>query len=146
MKKRMELARQKGCDGVEPDNVDGYANDNGLSLTAAQQLDYNRYLASTAHSLGLTIALKNDLDQVASLVSDFDLAINEECHRYNECALLKPFIDQNKPVVSAEYANKYVSQPDTRDTMCKASLAIGIHTLVLPLELNDSFRLDCGKP
>ena len=48
MKKRMELARQKGCD-VEPDNVDGYANDNGLSLTASQQLDYNRYLRQYSH-------------------------------------------------------------------------------------------------
>jgi hypothetical protein len=146
MKKRMELARQKGCNGVEPDNVDGYANDNGLSLTAANQLDYNRYLANTAHGLGLTIALKNDLDQVVDLVSSFDLAINEECHLYNECNLLKPFIDQNKPVVTAEYASKYVSQTATRDAMCSASRSMGLHTLVMPLELNDSFRLDCGKP
>lgn len=146
MKMRMERAQQKGCDGVEPDNIDGYANDNGLSLTAQEQLDYNRYLARTAHGLGLAIALKNDVDQVAALVNDFDLAINEECHYYNECAMLKPFLDQNKPVVSAEYASKYVNQPDTRETMCSASRTLGMHTLVLPLELDDSFRLDCGAP
>ena len=43
MGKRMDLAKQKGCDGVDPDNVDGYSNDTGLPLTAAHQLDYNRF-------------------------------------------------------------------------------------------------------
>ena len=33
MKARLDLAASKGCDGVEPDNVDGYDNDNGLGLT-----------------------------------------------------------------------------------------------------------------
>ncbi|MDQ7023057.1 MAG: endo alpha-1,4 polygalactosaminidase [Candidatus Gracilibacteria bacterium] len=32
------------------------------------------------------------------MVSYFDFAINEECYSYNECHLLKPFIDNNKPV------------------------------------------------
>jgi len=31
----LDLAAQRGCDGVEPDNVDGYSNDNGFGLTAA---------------------------------------------------------------------------------------------------------------
>jgi hypothetical protein len=26
MKKRVEMARDKGCDGVDPDNVDGYVS------------------------------------------------------------------------------------------------------------------------
>jgi len=28
--RRLDLAVEKGCDGVEPDNVDGYLNDNGF--------------------------------------------------------------------------------------------------------------------
>ena len=32
----------EGCDGVEPDNVDGYANDTGFDLTGDDQLAYNR--------------------------------------------------------------------------------------------------------
>ena len=42
-----------------------------FSLTAADQLDYNRFLAEQAHQRGLAIGLKNDLDQVASLVDLF---------------------------------------------------------------------------
>ncbi len=34
MAARMDLAKSKGCDGVEPDNVDGYTNGPGFPLTA----------------------------------------------------------------------------------------------------------------
>lgn len=37
---RLDLARQKGCDGVEPDNMDGYTNNSGFSLSANDQLAY----------------------------------------------------------------------------------------------------------
>lgn len=33
LSKRLDLAVDKGCDGADPDNVDGYSNDNGLGLT-----------------------------------------------------------------------------------------------------------------
>ena len=40
MMARLDLAKSKKCDGVEPDNVDGYANKNGFgsALTASTQL------------------------------------------------------------------------------------------------------------
>lgn len=52
MKARLDLAVTRGCDGVEPDNVDGYSNDNGLKppLTAAEQLDFNKFIAAEAHA------------------------------------------------------------------------------------------------
>lgn len=46
MGRRLDKAMTRGCDGVEPDNVDGYTNHNGLGLTAADQLSYNKWLAS----------------------------------------------------------------------------------------------------
>jgi len=52
---RLDLAVEKGCDGVEPDNVDGYANDSGFSLTPDDQLDFNRFLAAVAHARGLSV-------------------------------------------------------------------------------------------
>lgn len=30
---RLDRAQTLGCDGVDPDNVDAYNNDNGLNLT-----------------------------------------------------------------------------------------------------------------
>jgi hypothetical protein len=100
---RLDLAAQKGCDGVDPDNLDAYANPSGFDLSYANQLAYNTWLAEKAHQRGLAIGLKNDLGQVADLVDLFDFSVNEECYTYKECGLLAPFIQQNKPVFGIEY-------------------------------------------
>jgi hypothetical protein len=103
MKSRLDLAVQKKCDGVDPDNVDSYTNRTGFKLTYADQLRYNRWLATEAHNRNLSIGLKNDLNQITDLVKNFDFAINEQCFQYDECDLLKPFIEANKAVFGVEY-------------------------------------------
>ncbi|MRI83657.1 MAG: endo alpha-1,4 polygalactosaminidase [Nitratiruptor sp.] len=100
---RLDLARAKGCDGVEPDNVDGYLHESGFELSYEDQLAFNRFLAREAHKRGLLIALKNDLEQIEDLVEWFDFAINEECFAYNECGRYLPFLERNKAVLNAEY-------------------------------------------
>ena len=103
MEARLDLAVTKKCDGVEPDNVDGYANDSGFLLTGADQIAYNRWLAQQAHQRGLSIGLKNDLDQIPDLVGDFDWALNEQCFEFDECATLLPFAQAGKAVFGVEY-------------------------------------------
>jgi hypothetical protein len=104
MKSRMQMCADKGFDAVEPDNVDEYANATGFPLTGAQQITYNRNLAATAHALGLSIALKNDVDQLAALQPYFDFALNEECAQYSECAGYAVFKAAGKAVWNVEYA------------------------------------------
>ena len=72
---------------THPPAVDGYSNPNGLGLTAADQLDYNTWLADTAHGLGLAAGLKNDIGQAKELAPKFDFFVNELCNQYNECGL-----------------------------------------------------------
>jgi len=103
MTARMDMAVQKGCDAVDPDNVQNFLEDSGFPLTAQDQLAYNRWLASEAHTRGLGIGLKNDLPQIADLVAVFDFAINEECFTYGECAPLRAFIAAEKAVFAIEY-------------------------------------------
>jgi hypothetical protein len=103
MAARLDLAAQKDCDGVEPDNVDGYTNDTGFPLTGQDQLNYNIWLSEQAHARGLSIGLKNDLDQIGALLPYFDWALNEECFTYTECDLLTPFVQANKAVFGVEY-------------------------------------------
>ncbi|MGB3623500.1 MAG: endo alpha-1,4 polygalactosaminidase [Ketobacter sp.] len=143
MKNRLDIAKQKGCDGVEPDNVDGYSNRTGINFTAQDQLKYNKSLAKLAHARGLAIGLKNNLDQVAALVNHFDYAVNEQCFEYNECELLSPFIAQNKPVFNAEYQNRYVNNEAKRNALCTQSIDMQFSTLILPLNLDDKFRYSC---
>jgi hypothetical protein len=100
---RFDLCRSKGFDAVEADNVDGYTQESGFPLTAADQLAFNRMLAGLARERGLTIGLKNDLDQVPDLVDSFDFAVNEQCAQYDECDALEPFVAAGKPVYHVEY-------------------------------------------
>lgn len=134
---RLELARARGCDGVEPDNVDGYANESGFPLTAADQLDYNRFLASEAHARGLSVGLKNDLDQIPDLVDDFDWALNEECFAYDECDTLLPFLAAGKAVLQVEYGGQALA-----GRICPQANALGFDTLVKRLDL-DATRISC---
>ncbi|MCP5425280.1 MAG: endo alpha-1,4 polygalactosaminidase [Gammaproteobacteria bacterium] len=103
MAERLDLAVSKGCDGVEPDNVDGYVNDSGFNLSYQDQLNYNSWLANAAHARGLSVGLKNDLDQVQDLVGNFDWALNEQCVEYDECETLSPFVNAGKAVFGVEY-------------------------------------------
>ena len=101
--RRFDMCRAKGFDAVEPDNVDGYRNDSGFPLTAADQLAFNRTVAGLAHARGLAVGLKNDLDQVPELVDSFDFAVNEQCAEFQECDRLTPFTARGKAVFEAEY-------------------------------------------
>lgn len=144
MRDRIALASAKKCDAVEPDNVDGFANDTGFPLTFKDQLEFNQFLAKEAHGRGLAVGLKNDLDQIPQLVDLFDFAVNEQCHEFDECDKVLPFIAAGKPVFNAEYDDKYVrNEGGARDALCKSARASNIRTLVLPLELEDSFRFGC---
>lgn len=144
MQKRLDLAKAKGCDGVEPDNVDAYTHDTDFPLDAANQLDYNRFLAVEAHARGLRVGLKNDIDQVSQLAADFDFAVNEQCFQYKECAVYAAFTSQGKPVFSAEYAERYQNNTNgARTTLCQLARGANIRTLVLSEDLDDSLRYSC---
>ncbi len=143
MKSRLDLAVQKGCDGVEPDNVDGYQNASGFPLTASDQLLFNRRIANEAHVRDLTVGLKNDLDQIAALLAYFDFSVNEQCHEFAECDLLTSFVTAGKPVFNAEYAAVFVNDAAERARICTRSGELNLRTLILPLDLDDSFRFSC---
>lgn len=140
---RLDLAVTKGCDGVEPDNVDGFANRTGFALKSNDQLAYNRHIANQAHQRGLTVGLKNDGEQAKSLVDYYDFALNEQCHEYAECSELGVFVAHGKPVLNAEYAESPAGAQQRGAALCAQARLENIRTLVLPLNLDDSFRVSC---
>ena len=103
MEARLDLAVQKECDGVEPDNMDGYTNDNGFDLSYEDQVVYSKWIADEAHERNLSVGLKNGLEQVKDVIDYFDFEINEQCFQYGECEELLPFIEEEKAVFGVEY-------------------------------------------
>lgn len=132
---RLDLAVIKGCDGVEPDNVDSYTNNSGFSLSSKDQLIYNKFLAVETHKRGLAIALKNNLDQIPELLPYFDLAVNEQCFEYDECEMLTPFIHDGKPVLGVEYEL-------SRTKFCLGAEKLQFSWLEMDYDL-DGGRLSC---
>jgi hypothetical protein len=140
MERRLDLAVERGCDGVEPDNVTAHNNETGFEISGADQLSFNSFLATSSHERGLLVGLKNDLEQIPDLASQFDFAVNEECLEYDECEAYGPFVDADKPVFSAEYSDAAV---EDLGATCAIASEAGLTTLILPLDLDDSFRISC---
>ncbi|KAF3310126.1 hypothetical protein TWF173_010045 [Orbilia oligospora] len=135
MKKRVLKAKAKGFDGVDWDNVDGYTQNSGFKITKSHQFAYNKMLADISHSLKMTVALKNDLDQAKVLARYFDYAVNEQCSYYNECNLLEPFLSTGKAVVGLEYPGE---GDDTRSqAQVIAATDPRTYTLIKKLDLGD---------
>jgi hypothetical protein len=107
MQARLQSAKDAGCDAVEPDNVDGYDNieETNGAINATDQITYNKWLAEAAHAIGLSIGLKNDINQLKELAPYFDFAVNEQCYAFgNECvAYESTFISADKAVFNQEY-------------------------------------------
>ncbi len=109
LRARFDLCAEKGFDGLEPDNIDGYTSDTGFPLTAEDQLAFNIWLANEAHARGLSIGLKNDGDQAEALLPYFDWALTEDCVADNWCDQMTPFVEAGKPVFAAEYTDRFQS-------------------------------------
>jgi hypothetical protein len=136
MSKRLDLAQSKGCDGVEPDNVDAYDNDSGFPLKASDQIDYDTWLAQEAHKRGLSVGLKNNVPQVKQLEPHFDWALSEECLQYNECDPFSAFINAGKAVFHVEYP------PASKSSVCPKIQPLKFDSQIKKLDL-DAWRDPC---
>lgn len=115
-KARMDMAKSKGCDAVDPDNVDGYTYGvakTGFNFTKQDQINYLNALADYAHSKGMAIGLKNALEIAGDVVAKFDFAINESCLSYSECNMYAPFKNANKLIMGIDYTGYSASKCTT---------------------------------
>jgi hypothetical protein len=89
------------------------------------------------------VGLKNSGDQVDDLLSYFDFELNEQCHEYGECDQLLPFVSADKPVWNAEYPGDGAAANDLSATLCPQAQSENIRTLILPDDLDDTWRVSC---
>lgn len=140
MRARMDSCKNKGFDGIEPDNINGYQNNTGFPLSANDQLIFNRWLANEAHSRGLSIGLKNDSEQISELLDYYDWALTEDCFDQGWCADLSPFIAAGKPVFAVEYTDTGIQTSQ----FCPQARQLGINAMLKHREL-DAYRVGCEQ-
>jgi endo-alpha-1,4-polygalactosaminidase (GH114 family) len=129
VKQRITLARDLGCDAVDPDNIDGYLNDEDNNNGTGWNLSENDYitfitdLAAHAHSLTtsqnytLLIGQKNAPELVDRVGDVLDFAVLEDCKTLNDdeaytfCSDFQTaYIAAGKPVFSIEYPSTLGNQ------------------------------------
>jgi hypothetical protein len=135
MNKRLAMCRAKGFDAVEWDNMDAYQNRPGFPLTARDQLVFNQFMFNNAHAHGMSVLLKNDLDQVRRLLPYVDGVLDEQCFQYDECGLLRPVVAAGKPVFVAEY----LETPG----LCRDARALGFNAVRFSIDLDGSVFRPC---
>jgi len=137
MIQRLQLAKNKSCDAVDPDNIDAYDNDNGLGLTQADAVNYVNFLATEAHNLGMAVGLKNGGAIVNQTLAIVDFQVNEQCVQYNDCSSFNAFIAANKPVFHIEYPDQ--TQNLTAQEVCQES-PDGFSTVIKHLQLDEWYE------
>ena len=144
MESRLELAVAKGCTGVDPDNNDGYDNDNGIGLTTSDAIDYVTFLAEEAHGRNLSIGLKNAGKIVNETVYMMQWSVNEQCVEYVECDMYRVFVGLDKPVFHIEYPDGAPSVEASKvEKICDDQSAGGFSTVIKEMDLN-SWTEYCG--
>ncbi|KAK8149187.1 hypothetical protein G3M48_007951 [Beauveria asiatica] len=125
MKSRIALAASKGCDAIDPDNVDGFQNDeNNLGLTPQDSIDYLGFLHDEASKYNMALGLKNAADIIDDVMHLVDFSVNEQCaadQENPECESFHKFIDAGKPVFHIEYPPEDDAQTypdDLRKEIC----------------------------
>ncbi len=137
---RLDLCKAKGFDAVEPDNLDGYENETGFTLTREDQVRFNLWIAAEAHRRGLSIGLKNSPEMVSEMLSAFDWALTEDCFDQGWCAELAPFVDAGKAVFVTEYTDTGVNF----EAACAEAASFGFTAILKERDLG-AFREVCPE-
>ncbi|KAK8002624.1 hypothetical protein PG989_002343 [Apiospora arundinis] len=130
MKKRIDAGIAGGCDGFDPDNIDGYLSPDRVqrntsdhrSLTQTDYYNYMKALADHAHAAGKLLGQKNAAELLKlddgtdrGLLKDglVDFAVTESCAVPGSgngnawCNSVKSFVQGGKPVFQIEYPSQW---------------------------------------
>ncbi|KAK6537027.1 hypothetical protein TWF281_001230 [Arthrobotrys megalospora] len=132
---RIALAQAKGCDAIDPDNINGYQNPTGFNLTEGDAISFLKFMAGEAHSRGMAIGLKNGGAIVDDVVEFLDFCVQESCVAYDECGPYRAFLEYNSPVFHLEYPDE--SKMTVAEICSPKSGAQGFSTLIKHLILDD---------
>jgi hypothetical protein len=107
MAARFDLAKSKGCDGIEPDLDDLHTYNTGFSINMDQMVAYNKAIIDMGHARGMSVGLKNGASggtfEQKMLQAGADWALNEECNQFDECDGYRHFVAAGKAVFQVEY-------------------------------------------
>lgn len=129
LQERIKMIVQKGFDGIEPDNMDGYDNETGFAIKITDTKKYADYLITLAHENGLSIGQKNVPDLTTEYAAKFDWALTEDAFQQGWADGIAAYIKLNKPVFAVEYTD-VTTQSKFSATYCPKAHALGFTAIL----------------
>lgn len=120
LKARFDMIRDKGFNGIEPDNMNGYQNNTGFDLTEADAITFSRWLINEAHSRGLSIGQKNAEELISELADEFDWMLTEDAFADDWYQQVTPYINLGKAVFVTEYTDR-MTEAEFNANVCPTS-------------------------
>ena len=148
---RIQLAASKGCDGLDPDHVNGFEKTKGLTgfdLTSSDAVDYVKFLSDTAIKSKLSIGLRNSPSIATQVIDYVSWAVTENCVGYQECGFYQPYIQAGRAVLHIEYPDSNpLYNSSTRissflESVCRGNSTHLFSTLLKKTVLDDWY-MDC---
>ena len=139
MAARFEACRAAGYDGIDPDNIDGFANDSGFDLSATDTVAYLAELAGVAHGMELIIGQKNAPELAGALAGTLDFVIAESCWQYGFCGDFAAYTEAGKPTFDIEYTDAGTDFT----AACAGAKAKGISMILKDRELSGAVYEAC---
>lgn len=106
IRSRFDMIKAKGFDGIEPDNIDSYAEETVFKLTLEDTRLFCDYIIEEAHSRGLCIGQKNTEELVPLMYGKFDWALTEDAFHQHIQDRYAAYVSAGKPVFCAEYTDE----------------------------------------
>jgi hypothetical protein len=138
MKARLDLALAKGCDGIDPDNLDGYETASGFPLAREDVVAFMRWLSGEARGRGLGLGLKNGADLWPDLQGQVDWVLIEDCAAQGWCEAFRPAREAGLAVFEIEYTDQDLDWPQ----VCAKAAALGFSAIRKHRNL-DAYRERC---
>lgn len=137
MEARVAVAKAKGANAIEWDNLDLFNQNSGFSISQAQTRVWLQMLADITHEAGLAAIFKNTPELSSWAVNIFDGVITEEAYQYSEVSSYSAWYRSSKPMWDIEY----------RGTLnCSDAVSKGFYLARFPLDLNGAPVAVCPPP
>jgi hypothetical protein len=149
MFKRFDLAKQIGCDGVEPDRnlAAEFSAATGFLPDGFDSYSWFAEIAKQGHARKLSTGMKNGhtLPSQTDMEADkFDWLMIERCGEDLLCDNARPFINQQKAVLAIDYERALDGTPQTSALLCpQQGLAMIADGLFKDVALTKNVRVPC---
>lgn len=148
MFKRFDLAKQIGCDGIEPAHNDVQSYISGFTISADDSYSWYAEVSKQGHDRKLSTGMKDgDLlgGQIDASADKFDWLMIERCGEFQTCDTVMPFLSVQKAVFAIDYNRDVDGNVQASDVVCQNQRIPGIADGIFKdVALTSGVRVSCS--